>query len=304
LRKLSLVLAFAICLAGLTALGSAGAATRPAAAKLTINSSPDGVFGYLSGATKGCLANRKVVVYKQDGNKRDPGSDRRVGSDRASLDEGSYRYSVETGTTGRYYAQAPATKGCAAAQTGSVQALNLGDFAAPSGTPVCSPYTAETPSEICTLQRGGVEWGISYDFPAGGTRACELTKSDYSCDGNGGGPFPFADAAGGGRGVVTMRWHPGPNGFKAIEVVTGSGSGYGSSRMDARLPGPGSADLYVDKWTVQTDTGGTVEFFTPNLPGQKAGEPGGPLYLNFEGGKGAFDLGAEVHIKGFLYVKR
>lgn len=307
MRKLSLVLAFAICLTGLAALGSAGAATKapsmPAGAKLTIDSFPDGVFGYLSGAKKDCLANRKVVVYKQDGNKRDPGSDRRVGSDRASLDEGRYRYSVETGDTGRYYAQAPATKGCAAARTGSVQALDLGD-SAPSATPLCSPYSPENPSEICALQRSGVEWGISYDFPSSGVRACELSKSDYSCDGNGGGPFPFGDSAYGSRGAVTMSWHPGPNGFKAVSVITGGGNGYGSSRMDARLPGPSSADLYVDKWTVPTDTGGTAEFFTPNLPGQKAGEPGGPLYLNFEGGKGAFDLGAEVHIKGFLYVKR
>lgn len=100
-----------------------------------------------------------------------------------------------------------------------------------------------------------------------------------------------------------MSWHPG-NGYKAVVVTTGGGSGYGSSRMEGRLPGPASADLSVDKWTVVTDTGATTEFFTPNLPGQKAGEPGGPLYLNFEGGKGAFDLGAEVHIKGYLYVKR
>jgi hypothetical protein len=178
-------------------------------------------------------------------------------------------------------------------------------FAAGSGSaPLCSPYTFEGPSEICALQRPSQEWGISYDFPSTGTRACELSKSDYSCNGNAGGPFPFGSFYTGGRNSVTMSWRPGPNGFKSITVVTGGGSGYGSSRMTARLPGPGSAELYVDSWTVTTDTGATVDFFTPNLPGQKAGEPGGPLYLNFEGGKGAFDLGAEVHIKGFLYVRR
>lgn len=188
----------------------------------------------------------------------------------------------------------------------SILAAGTGSaFAAGSGNvPICSPYTFEGPSEICALQRPGNEWGISYDFPSRGTRACEISKSDYSCDGNAGGPFPFGSSYTGGRNSVTMSWHPGANGFKAISVVTGGGSGYGSSRMTARLPGPGSAELYVDSWRVTTDTGATTEFFTPNLPGQKAGERGGPLYLDFEGGKGAFDLGAEVHIKGFLYVRR
>jgi hypothetical protein len=195
-----------------------------------------------------------------------------------------------------------ALAGCAGL---SILAAGAGPAAAagPAGAPVCSPYTFEGPSEICSLQRPGQEWGISYDFPSTGTRACELSKSDYSCNGNGGGPFPFGSSYTGGRNAVTMSWRPGPNGFKAITVVTG-GSGYGSSQMAARLPGPGNAELYVDSWKVITDTGATTEFFTPNLPGQKAGEPGGPLYLNFEGGKGAFDLGAEVHIKGFLYVRR
>jgi hypothetical protein len=186
-------------------------------------------------------------------------------------------------------------------------AIFVGGASAATGSgsaPLCSPYTFEGPSEICALQRPGNEWGISYDFPSSGIRACELSKSDYSCDGNGGGPFPFGGSYTGSRNAVTMSWHPGRNGFKAITVVTGGGSGYDSSRMEARLPGPGSADLTVESWTVTTDTGATYQFFTPNLPGQKAGEPGGPLYLNFEGGKGAFGLGAEVHIKGFLYVRR
>jgi hypothetical protein len=188
----------------------------------------------------------------------------------------------------------------------SILAAGAGSASAagPGSAPICSPYTFEGPTEICALQRPGQEWGISYDFPSTGTRACEISKADYSCNGNAGGPFPFGASYTGARNAVTMGWRPGPNGFKAISVVTGGGSGYGSSRMTARLSAPGSADLYVDSWTVTTDTGATTEFFTPNFPGQKAGEPGGPLYLNFEGGKGAFDLGAEVHIKGFLYVKR
>ncbi|HEX4730068.1 MAG TPA: hypothetical protein VH299_02305 [Solirubrobacterales bacterium] len=306
MRKLFAVLALACVALSCLAVGALAkpAATKSSPAKLTINSFPEGVFGYLSGAKKGCLANRKVVVYQQQGDVRDPATDPKVGSDKTKLDEGAYRYSVETDKSGRLYAVAAATKGCAAAQTGSVQGMSLGAAAGPSNIPLCSPYTPEGPSEICALQRSGAEWGISYDFPSAGVRACEISKSSYSCKGNGGGPFPFGDLSGGSRGSVTMSWHPGPNGFKSVDVITGGGSGYGSSQMEARLPGPGSADLSVDKWTVPTESGGTAEFFTPNLPGQKAGEPGGPLYLNFEGGKGFASLGAEVHIKGYLYVKR
>lgn len=307
MRKLFAVLAVACVALSCLAVGALAkpAAIKSGSAKLTINSFPEGVFGFLSGAKKSCLANRKVVVYEQQGDQRDPATDRKVGSGKTTLDEGAYRYSVATKESGRFYAKSGATKGCAAAQTGSVQGVGaLAESGSSGNFPLCSPYTAEGPSEICALQPSGAEWGISYDFPSRGVRACELSKSDYSCDGNGGGPPPFGDSPYGGRGAVTMSWHPGPNGFKAVIVTTGGGSGYGSSRMEARLPGPSSADLSVDKWTVTTDTGGTTEFFTPNLPGQKAGEPGGPLYLNFEGGKGAFDLGAEVHIKGFLYVKR
>jgi len=310
LRKLTLVLAFAACLAGLTALSSAGAATKSgsgkaAAAKLTINSFPGGVFGYLSGAKKSCLDGRKVVVYRQSGDRPDPGSDRKVGGGRASIDEGRYRYSVETGDDGRYYAQAPAVKGCAAARTGSVEAMNLGNVPGTSSIPICSPWTAETPAEICALQSSPSQWGLSYELDAIGVRACEIGKAEYTCSGHVSGPFPWGNAGTfAGRNAVTFGWAPYPNGEKRVFIYTNGNSGYGSSLIEARLPSSNSADLHVFKSTVPTENGATAEFFTPDLPGQKAGEPGGPLYLNFENGKRAFDLGADAYIRGYLYVRR
>lgn len=303
MRKLFAVVALACAGLSLLAVG-AFAKPAPTPTKVTINPYAEGVFGYLTGAKQSCLANRKVVVYEQVGAKRDPATDHKVGGDKASLVEGRYRYAVDTDASDDFYAVAAATKGCAAAMSGSVKGISVAATGGPNSAPVCSPYTFEGPSEICSLQRPGQEWGISYDFPSRGTSACSLSKESYNCDGNAGGPFPFGDFWTGARNAVNMSWNPGPDGYKAIVVVTGGGSGYGTSRMEGRLPNAGSADLYVDKWTVVQDKGATTEFFTPNLPGQKAGEPGGPLYLNFEGGKGAFNLGAEVHIKGYLYVKR
>lgn len=40
-----------------------------------------------------------------------------------------------------------------------------------------------------------------------------------------------------------------------------------------------------------------VQWNTPDLPGVDPGEEGGPLYLDFQGGK----TGADVYIRGYLY---
>jgi hypothetical protein len=70
--------------------------------------------------------------------------------------------------------------------------------------------------------------------------------------------------------------------------------------MECRVFGTSSPRLIVDRAIVQSDTG-AAEFYTPDLPGQEAGKPGGPLYLNFENGKG---LGADAWVWGDLYVRR
>jgi hypothetical protein len=308
MRKHAFVLAFAICLGGLAFLGSAGAAGKPGAAKaagakLTINAFPGGVFGDLSGAKKNCLDNRKVTVYEQAGDQRDPGSDRRVGSERTSLDEGSYRYSAQTRDSGRFYAEAAAQKGCASAQSGSVGAMNLGSPQGSDGYALCSPWTAETPAEVCALQPQGVAWGLNYELDAEGTRACELSKAEYQCHGSAYGPYPWGTGSTGHANGVTFGWNPLPDGEKHVYIYTYL-QGYGATLIEGRLHDAGKAELYVSKATAEGENNATVEFFTPDLPGQKAGEPGGPLYLNFEGGKKAFGLGADAHIRGFLYVRR
>jgi hypothetical protein len=304
MRKFTLVLALVLSVAGLVVLGSAGAATKqatpkPAGAKLTINSFPEGVFGYLSSADPTCLTNRKVVVYDQHGDRRDPATDRVVGSDRVELDEGAYRYSVETSDSGRFYAQAAAKKGCAAALTGSVEAMPVaaGGGAGATDIPVCSPYTFEGPSEICRLQ------GLHSKLTGGTFTSCEFGKSSYSCGGTVTGPFPWGAPPAGGQSNTFFNWGPGPNGMRSVVIISEGNETYAGvpgTRMECRISGPDSAGLMVDKAIVQTETG-TTEFFTPNLPGQQPGEPGGPLYLNFENGKGT---GADAYINGFLYVKR
>jgi hypothetical protein len=306
MRKLFAVLALACacltCFAATAAAKPAAtkpAAAKPATAKLTIHSFPGGLFGYLSSAEQRCQANRKVVVYLKRGDRPEPATDPVVGTDKTAPDEGSYRYSVETTGTGDFYAQVAAKKGCAAAQTGSVEAMQVGAGAGASDVPVCSPYTAEGPSEICRLPE------LNYDLYASGTTACAFGKASYSCEGIVSGVFPWGDAGGGESPKAVFNWAPAPQpGQRSVVIISElSKSAAGLlTRMDCRSPGPASADLTVDKAIVKTDTG-TAEFYTPDLPGQAAGEPGGPLYLNFESGKYAFGLGAKAHINGYLYVK-
>jgi hypothetical protein len=301
MRKLFAVLALACtCLTCFAAVAAAKpAASKPATAKLTINSFPEGLFGYLSSADQRCQANRKVVVYLKRGDRPEPATDPVVGSDRTASDEGSYRYSVETTDSGDFYARVAAKKGCATARTGSVEAMQVGTGAGASDIPTCSPYTDEGASEICNLGT------LDYDFPARGHSACAFGKDSYGCEGTVSGVFPWGAGWGGESPNAVFNWAPAPQANqRSVVIISELGKSEAGllTRMECRIPGPASAELTVDKAIVKTDTGISV-FYTPDLPGQAAGEPGGPLYLNFESGKHAFGLGAEAHINGYLYVK-
>jgi len=71
-------------------------------------------------------------------------------------------------------------------------------------------------------------------------------------------------------------------------------SGIVRSMITGEVPGPGSADFRVSSAYTTDDP--AAQFRTENLPGKKAGEVGGPLYLNFENGT----IGADVYIHGYL----
>jgi Ca2+-binding RTX toxin-like protein len=63
--------------------------------------------------------------------------------------------------------------------------------------------------------------------------------------------------------------------------------------LDGTLPASNSANLSVDSaWTLANPT----RLRTPDLPGVRAGQPGGPLYLNFVNGQ----PGADAYIDGYL----
>ena len=62
------------------------------------------------------------------------------------------------------------------------------------------------------------------------------------------------------------------------------------------LPGDSSADYTVTNTYV---TGNKADWGSPGEPGKRAGEVGGPLYLNFVNGS----FGVDVYIHGYLFKK-
>ncbi len=61
------------------------------------------------------------------------------------------------------------------------------------------------------------------------------------------------------------------------------------------VPGPGKAEYFVNY--AYTAIPSPWNGRTPDVPGVRAGQPGGPLYLNFTSGR----VGADVRIDGYLY---
>ena len=58
----------------------------------------------------------------------------------------------------------------------------------------------------------------------------------------------------------------------------------------------------ADGWGMTSEGGGATvgdHFYTPDLPGQDAGELGGPLYFDFSTGTNRNN----VTIEGYLYLK-
>ncbi len=296
MRKLSFAFVIALSITGVVAIGSAGAASKPAAAKLSIRGWPGGVFGYLDSSAQKCANGRQVVVFEQRGEARDPGTDPQVGADRATPDEGSYQWSVATAGSGPFYAAVAAKPGCAAALSGAGQALVGGAAAGADNYPPCGPYTAEGIGDVCRLE----QIHDDYSLPVSGW-SCDWSDGGSACIGSATGPYPWGVTRTNDRSNVQIDW--GWNGkSRSITVTTKFANDLANpvAQLIGTLPGPASDRFTITDAWAQTETG-RAHFYTPDLPGQGAGEVGGPLRINFENGK---FRGADDWIEGYLYVKR
>lgn len=295
-KILTLLVGVALVLAG---LGASTAVAKPAATKLSIRSWPQGLFGYVQSATPGCAQGRKVTVYEQRGERRAPGSDRRVASARA--DDGDHpQWAAKVGGTGSFYAVAVKAPGCASAQSKLIRLLpRAAELNSTSADyPTCSPYLSETQVGICKLDQIYAQ----LDSESFG-KSCSFSRSSGSCPGTAQrGPFPWGVTGDGQQPSVRLYWNWGNH---EVQLVTLRFGPTGVAHLGGTMPGPGSNRFSVTDAFAQNEKGypNGDHFFTPDLPGQGAGEVGGPLNVNFVAG-GWSDYGADLYIDGYLYLKR
>jgi len=283
---------------------AATAAAKPVQTKVSIRAYPGGVFGYVSSTdTQACSADRQVRVYEQTGSGRDPKSDRRVGSDLAETSEDRFMWTVDTGESGRFYAGAPAAKGCAAALSGTVEAATTPVLGGDQGPqyPVCGPYVSEGTSEIC--QFGQLYLSLEQEGPFS---YCRFGSSSGNCPGDGfDAPYPWGVTFAGGHTRSRIYWQP-EGSVRSVVIVSYAGKypeGDGAAHLGGHLPSSNSDRFTVTDGFAQSDAGypNGDHFFTPDLPGQGPGEVGGPLSFNFRNGSGT-DAGAQLWVQGYLYL--
>jgi hypothetical protein len=176
---LALVLAAMASAAVASAGADPGASAKPdAGTSLAVGTWKHGLFGTLK-AADGCAADRRVVVYEQEGDGRDPSTDRQVDATRTGKDDEAGDWSTlgGTGDPGRYYAAVPATKRCAAATSDSVRPA-AGDDNSAAEVPICGEWNRSTeypeiPDECRIAFRVSVK-------ACGGTHLGDDTKIDCS----------------------------------------------------------------------------------------------------------------------------
>ncbi len=117
--------ALAISLVALSGLGgTASAHTSLAPTKVLIQAESGGFYGYVKSPKLECKSGRTIVLYRQLGSKPHPGTDQRVGMDTAQANNDGYMWDMGNPGlhTGRYYARAPRTPRCAAANSVTLRA--------------------------------------------------------------------------------------------------------------------------------------------------------------------------------------
>ncbi len=285
-RQKALVILFSVMfVASLApAAGAAAKPAGPASTTITIRSYPGGMVGYvISPAAKTCAAGRKVEVFEQAGEDRDPAADHRIASARAAgVGNGVYQWSVDAPASGRFYARAAARRGC---KEGLSEVSPAENFAAiadanDSSYPPCSPYVDEGTSETCDLGLLYLEMREESFLSF-----CSFGDSSGNCPGNTAGIFPWGTTSRGeAHPGARLYWTPRGDGSRNVSVVTFGDletSGEGAAFVSGTMSWAGSDSFQVTDAWAQNELGGNYgdHFKTLSLPGRAPGEVGGPLKI-------------------------
>jgi hypothetical protein len=292
-----LVAGIACCSAALALMATAGAGARDGSfSRIKIETWPHGLFGYVTSPTPGrCADHRRVALFKQRGKGQHPRRDKRIARVRTRPNHRLHQWSVRTNRKGRFYAKARRTPGCRVAFSKSIHYVpETGTDPGDGGAdyPPCSPYVSEGGTSICkfTLLRFGLE-----------SKCPSFSSTKGTCEGiTDEGLFPWGTAADGNPNVqIGFDWNWDDHGV--LFFAKRPGQSQGVAHLGGTMPGPGSANFTITDGFAQNDQGypNGDHFYTPDLPGQAAGEIGGPLNLFFDYHSG----GSNVKIRGYLYLK-
>jgi hypothetical protein len=297
-RKFRIAAIAVIAAAGL-ALVEAGAAvsrTGPAATRVTIGAWPKGLVGYVSSSRPArCAARRFVLVFRQRGGRRNPARDKRIARVRSAGSPGAYQWSVKTNARGRFYAKVAGRRGCRGAysRTSVLAPARIGSGGPGADYPPCGPYISEGTSTICKFDQ------LQFDMRRE-SAACDFGVIRHSCEAFGvTGPFPWGVAGPqGSHPAIRFSWQPSDS-VRSIRVDAGR------SYLSGTVPSSSSPAFTIIDAYAEDDRGfpSGDHFFTPDIPGQAAGEVGGPLYLNYVSDEGRDHRGT-VFIRGYLYLRR
>lgn len=264
-----------------------------AGGKLTIKAWNDGAMGEIAGAGKACSAGRPVFVYAQRGVKPDPKADKRIGKAAARRTGGRpagrgealpplYIWLAKAASAEKVYAEAGRREGCADLRSRTISLP-------PRDVPI-----RECPETQDQGQQGEGFCHISLHLDASVCPGFSREISLYPCTGKIFGNVPWqlviTDLAYGTYG--DFRWIPtGPRGERRVVLQT-MVTFAPIAGLEGFMQGPQYAEFFVDRaWSVAK----AASFVTPRSP-IRAGELGGPLYLDFRNGA----TGADVYVRGYL----
>jgi hypothetical protein len=185
--------------------------------------------------------------------------------------------------------------GCAAAAaTGAKEPRGQG--AGATSYLLCTPYISESGARICRFAQ------MHVNFYGG----CSFTPRQNNCgDHADRGLYPWGTAGDGKGPYVSASWTPSGSGDGRTLVITSYGSVYDGKKPAAKLvgfvSGGGSGAYTVTEAIAYNDQGvpNGDRFYTPDLPGQGEGDPGGPLHIDWESNRTSADL----TIEGYLYLR-
>jgi hypothetical protein len=235
------------------------------------------------------------VVFRQRGGRRNPAKDRKIARVRSAGKVGAYQWSIRTAGPGRFYAQVASRQGCRGAfSKASVLApARIRSAGGEAGYPPCGPYISEGTATICRFDQ------LHFDIRFADVGTCSFGQPEKGCGGFAvSGLFPWGvTGAQGVRPRIRFSWKPSGT-VRSVRFDAGS------SYLSGTLPSSSSPAFTVTDGYAEDDRGSPHgdHFFTPDIPGQAAGEVGGPLYLNFVNGQGEWGQGT-VFIRGYLYLR-